>query len=88
MTVGSRMNRRTFIKTGSAAGLSLTALSFAPEVLGAQVNALADLPGDFELNEATIRDLQEKMRTGTYTSVSITRNTSTGSGPSIKPVPS
>ena len=73
MTVGSRMNRRTFIKTGSAAGLSLTALSFAPEVLGAQVNALADLPGDFELNEATIRDLQEKMRTGTYTSGSITR---------------
>jgi amidase len=68
------MDRRTFIRTGSVAGLSLTALSFSPEILkAAEKGPDTTHPGDFELNEATISGLQEKMRSGKYTSVAITK---------------
>jgi amidase len=68
------MDRRTFIRTGSVAGLSLTALSFSPEILTAAEKVHdTSRPGDFELNEATISGLQEKMSSGKYTSVAITK---------------
>jgi amidase len=68
------MDRRTFIRTGSVAGLSLTALSFSPELFATGVNSTdTAAPDDFELNEATIAGLQEKMRTGKYTSAGITK---------------
>jgi amidase len=68
------MNRRTFIKTGSIAGLSLTALSFVPEITSdPSENKAANSPDEFELNEATIGDLQEKMSKGKYTSRQITQ---------------
>jgi amidase len=69
------MQRRNFLKTGSLAGLSLTTLVTASckqspaDVKNENNSSFTD---DFELNEATIADLQKKMEAGTYTSRSIT----------------
>lgn len=68
------MNRRTFIKTGSIAGLSLTMLSCVPgrkdDPEGKEITVS---PDDFELNEATVGELQEMMTGGKYTSHRITQ---------------
>ncbi len=66
------MNRRNFFKTGSIAGLSLTAF---PIISGCRTDGSKaekeNLIDDFELNEATVDDLQQKMKDGKYTSRSI-----------------
>lgn len=69
------MQRRNFLKTGSLAGLSLATLVTASckqpsaDIKTEGNNSFTD---DFELNEATIADLQKKMEAGTHTSRSIT----------------
>jgi amidase len=73
------MNRRNFIKTGSVAGLAIGTLTVescnsstgkeTKSVANADSKAFTD---DFELNEVTIDQLQEKMKQGQYTSRSIT----------------
>jgi amidase len=71
------MHRRNFLKTGSLAGLTLTALasvscttaSTDKENEGASAGDKAD---DFALNEVTIDTLQQKMQSKAYTSRSIT----------------
>ncbi|QJD94641.1 amidase [Mucilaginibacter robiniae] len=70
------MQRRNFIKAGSLAGISLGTLinsscSHAPEKTSAD-GALDNSADDFELNEATIDDLQHKMQSKQHTSRSIT----------------
>jgi amidase len=71
------MHRRSFLKNGSLAGLTLTAvLSSAAcntTTENKQDDNTAANPDDqFELNEVTIDTLQEKMAAGTYTSRAIT----------------
>ncbi len=72
------MDRRNFLKSGSVAGIAATTLA----VTGCQSPAPASTNNkageekfvdDFELNEATIDMLQEKMKSGTHTSRSITQ---------------
>lgn len=76
------MDRRNFLRTGSVAGLAATTIA----VTGCQSPAPASADSnrenkaedgkfvdDFELNEATIDMLQEKMKSGTHTSRSITQ---------------
>src|SRR5450631_4474586 len=73
------MNRRNFIKTGSVAGLSITSIAIAScntntgnekkDVGDANATPFAD---DFELNEITIDQLQQKKQKGDYTSRSVT----------------
>ncbi|GGH02455.1 amidase [Mucilaginibacter phyllosphaerae] len=69
------MERRNFLKTGSIAGLTFSALVGAsckqpPAAQGSNgTDAFVD---DFELNEATIDSLQKMMQDGSHTSRSIT----------------
>jgi amidase len=69
------MNRRNFLKKSSLAGLTLTTLTIAScspgEKKERQQKAEGD-PADFELNEATIDQLQKKMVSGELTARSIT----------------
>ena len=73
------MERRKFIKTGSVASLAVTALSFVscnnPAVEQKDKEAKpAGTAGDvFALNEITINELQQKMKSGEYTAHSITQ---------------
>ncbi len=74
------MNRRNFLKNGSLAGVGITALVSAscndvPSKSEAPAISNADTAFDdnFELNEATINQLQQKMKDGTHTSRSITQ---------------
>lgn len=74
------MNRRNFLKNGSLAGVGITALVTAscndvPSKSEAPAISNADTAFDdnFELNEATISQLQQKMKDGTHTSRSITQ---------------
>lgn len=70
------MNRRNFLKNGSVAGVAATTIASL-----AACNTPADTTktntgkepdyNDFKLNEATIDELQAKMKTGEYTSRSI-----------------
>jgi amidase len=72
------MNRRNFLKKGSAAGIAITSLGLgscqspeAPAKDQVDISKGQDLD-DFELNEITIDELQKKMQAGTYTSRSVT----------------
>ncbi|MBC6991578.1 amidase [Hymenobacter sp. BT491] len=75
------MNRRIFLRNGSLAGLALSTLSLsacgsgAPEQKDA---AAADTPSrkpeKFELDELTINELQDKMRSGAYTARALTEH--------------
>lgn len=76
------MNRRNFIKNGSIAGLSVTALSFAAcnQPAGKEdkkettaTGSTTTVADNFVLNESTIDDLQQKMKSGEYTSHAITQ---------------
>ncbi|MBA9077270.1 amidase [Rufibacter quisquiliarum] len=76
------MNRRLFIKAGSFAGLTLSAFGLGACASGASTAAseqpaplLTDGPfkDNFELNEATIQELQQKMQSGEQTSKAITQ---------------
>src|SRR6185312_11538954 len=69
------MNRRSFLRSGSLTGFSLTALgleSFLPPVASPHIRPEGPDAG-FPLLEATIDQLQNGMAGGTYTSVGITR---------------
>jgi len=72
------INRRDFIKKGSAAGIGAAAgivscQSPAGEAAHDKKTAISnDGVGDFELDEITIDQLQQKMQSGEYTSKSIT----------------
>lgn len=70
------MHRRNFLKTGSLAGLSLSTLVAAscsePSAEKKTDTATNDKTDLFELSEATITDLQQKMQRKQYTSRSIT----------------
>jgi amidase len=72
------MQRRNFLKTGSLAGLTLSALSLGackiPPSERTDSKASADKKSDnFALNEATIDMLQQKMQSKEYTSHAITQ---------------
>ena len=68
------MNRRNFLKNSSAAGVSVAALSLIAcnEQPAPKVEAKID-EDSFELNEITIDELQQKMKSGEYSSVAITK---------------
>ncbi|MGZ8510193.1 MAG: amidase [Chitinophagaceae bacterium] len=73
------MNRRSFLKNGSATGLAVTTLGFvgcqspgSSENKTENKDQLTQVAGDFELNEVTIDELQQKMQSGAYTSRAIT----------------
>ncbi|SOD93164.1 amidase [Spirosoma fluviale] len=70
------MNRRSFIKNSSAVTLSASTLTVAacssPKQT-AKENDTAAFTDDFDLNEATITELQQKMESGQYSSAAITQ---------------
>jgi len=72
------MNRRNFLKKGSVTGIAITSLGLAScQSSTAPMNEQVDetktsVMDDFELNEITIDELQQKMKDGVYTSRSIT----------------
>lgn len=66
------MNRRNFLKTTSTVGI-VSALG-TPVLAATSLNEKAEAPlGDFDLNEATITELQAKMQSGKMSSKSITK---------------
>lgn len=74
------MNRRHFIKAGSFAGITLSALGLGacatstPTAATAPADDAANAASEeFKLNEKTIRDLQKMMQSGEMTSVQITQ---------------
>jgi amidase len=91
------MDRRNFLKTGSVAGLAATTLAVSscqsPGPSSANNNADdGKFVDDFELNEVTIDQLQEKMKNGIHSSRSITQlyldriNAMDKTGPAINSV--
>ncbi|MDB5157941.1 MAG: amidase [Mucilaginibacter sp.] len=69
------MQRRNFIKTGSLAGLALSVASTVScnSLPGTKTENTDNPKDDFALNEVTIDTLQQKMKSGEYTSQSITQ---------------
>jgi len=70
------MHRRNFLKTGSIAGITLSALSInacTPAPKKPTVDTPASASDDFELNEVTVAQLQEYMKNGKYSSHAITQ---------------
>ena len=68
------MNRRFFLRSGSVAslGLATPGLTLFDQQTGSKDVNANQLPGNFELDEITIDELQEKMQTGQTTAVAIT----------------
>jgi amidase len=73
------INRRNFIKKGTAAGMGVAAVGIVScksaggdAKAGSQTDKNDQFSDDFELNELTIEELQQKMQSGTYTSKAIT----------------
>lgn len=67
------MNRRNFLKNSSLTGLAFAPLSGIALVKTEKTEKEGQVDGDsFPLQEATIDDLQQKMRSGVYTSRSLT----------------
>ena len=73
------MNRRNFLKKGSVTGIAITSIGLAScqQTANEVKEGGGDKTGDqfiddFELNEATIDELQQKMQNGTYTAKSLT----------------
>lgn len=71
------MNRKHFLRNGALAGISLSALAPASCHSNSSTEKKEEAPvpaspADFALNEATIDGLQEKMKSGEFTSRSIT----------------
>jgi amidase len=72
------MNRRKFLKSSSAAGIAATSIVITScqsaddgKKENMQINSSSFID-DFELNEMTVDELQQKMQSGAYTSRSIT----------------
>ncbi|HRH57547.1 MAG TPA: amidase [Chitinophagales bacterium] len=72
------MNRRNFLKSTSVAGLAITSLATAASEKKKdndkekQTEMLLLATDDFPLNEITVDELQQKMKSGTYTARMIT----------------
>ena len=68
------MNRRFFLRSGSVAslGLATPGLTLFDQQTGSEDVNANQLPGNFELDEITIDELQQKMQTGQTTAVAIT----------------
>ncbi len=68
------MNRRFFLRSGSVAslGLATPGLTLFDQQRGSKDVNANQLPGNFELDEITIDELQQKMQTGQTTAVAIT----------------
>ncbi len=69
------MKRRNFIKHSSPTGMfAITTVKLTGTTVTANIKDTNtfSINDDFELNEITIDDLQQKMKTGVYTSRSIT----------------
>src|SRR4051794_10430683 len=66
------MQRRKFLKNSSIAGLTISSFFSIKGTAKGQNKDENISPDSFELNEITIDDLQQKMRSGKYTSRSIT----------------
>jgi amidase len=71
------MDRRIFLRNSGLTGLALTTLSFGactsePKQEKQDEAATPNGPAAFELDEITIGELQEKMRSGQYTSRALT----------------
>ena len=67
------MNRRNFIKSGSAAGLITTIGLPASAAIVTNNDITTAFKDDFELNEITITELQNLMKNGKVSSKSITK---------------
>lgn len=68
------MNRRHFLRSGSLTGFSLSALTFESFFSGGTTKKSdAGFDADFPLREVSIDELQQKMTSGEYSSVAITR---------------
>jgi amidase len=70
------MNRRKFLMNTSVAGLAATTIAsttFQATAKPILDNSIADFKDDFELNEVTIDELQQKMKDGKLTSKAITQ---------------
>ncbi len=65
------MNRRNFLRNGSLAGFTLSAL--VNETANAAIKNNNYLYKDADLNEATIKELQQKMQSGELSSKTITQ---------------
>ncbi len=63
------MNRRNFLRNTSLAGVTLSAAA----LVSFDKKSHDEFNDDFDLNEITIDELQQKMQNGTYTSRSITQ---------------
>lgn len=67
------MNRRNFLKNSTVTSLSLSSISLGlSKDPGTETNTNHSAANVFALNEATINGLQEKMKSGVYTSVALT----------------
>jgi amidase len=89
------MNRRNFLKNTSVAGVAVTSLAVACNTNDTNKKSTSEntsSPEDFPLNEITIDELQQKMKSGDYSSRSITEmylkriNEIDKNGPSINAV--
>lgn len=70
------MNRRNFLRNTSVAGLAATTIAtttFQATAKPISDNLIVDFKDDFELNEVTIDELQQKMKDGKLTSKAITQ---------------
>jgi amidase len=70
------MNRRNFLKNSSVAGVAITSVAMACNSSGTNKKTATEnsstSPQDFKLNEITIDELEQKMKSSEYTSRSIT----------------
>ena len=70
------MNRRFFLRSGSVAGITLTTTgltAFGSKTTDNNALSSPSLPDNFELDEVTIDELQQKMHSGKTTAVAITK---------------
>ena len=70
------MNRRFFLRSGSVAGITLTTTgltAFSSKTTNNNTLPSPSLPYNFELDEVTIDELQQKMQSGKTTAVAITK---------------
>ena len=74
------MKRRNFLKAGSLAGITFSMLGVGAcatkktdDTASTDGNQSADIQDIFELSEATVQKLQDKMKSGELTSQKITK---------------
>ncbi|GAB4027735.1 amidase [Spirosoma gilvum] len=67
------MNRRSFIKASSVVSVSTTIAACSSPKTATTEDKATPFTDDFALNELTIRELQQKMESGEYTSEALTQ---------------